>query len=194
MSEYPELDRLVRGVRQRDNSAFADLHRLVAGSLATFANSMVRDRHTAEDIVQQAFLELARSAETIKGDGRTLRAWLFRAVRFGCLDELRRRSRRPEVPTDVLPERTETGEFDLGWDPEIASALAALSERQRNLIVLKHVLGLSGREVASVMESSRSATYAATERAERALKRELGAVESRGASAFRPLPAGEDAE
>lgn len=194
MSEYPELDRLVRGIRQRDNSAFAELHRLVAGSLATFANSMVRDRHTSEDIVQQAFLELARAAHTIDGDGRTLRAWLFRAVRFGCLDEIRRRGRRPEVPTDALPDRIGTGGVEVEWDPDIAAALGSLTEKQRNLIILKHVIGLSGRDLAAVMEISRGAAYAATERAERALKRALGAVESAAGPAFQPLPAGDDTE
>lgn len=194
MSEYPQLDRLVGGIQQRDNSAFADLHRLVAGSLATFANSMVHDRHTAEDIVQQAFLELAGAAHTIDGDGRTLRAWLFRAVRFGCLDEIRRRKRRPEVPTDILPERAINADIEVGWDPDMAEALSSLTERQRNLIVLKHVVGLSGKELADVMDTSRAAAYAATERAERSLKRALGAVESRGPASFQPLPAGEDAE
>ncbi len=194
MSEYPQLDRLVGGIRQRDNSAFADLHRLVAGPLATFANSMVHDRHTAEDIVQQAFLELAGAAHTIDGDGRTLRAWLFRAVRFGCLDEIRRRKRRPEVPTDMLPERAVNADIEVGWDPDMAEALCSLTERQRNLIVLKHVVGLSGKELADVMDTSRAAAYAATERAERSLKRALGAVESWGPASFQPLPAGEDAE
>ncbi len=188
MSEYPELDRLVSGIRQRDNAAFAELYRLVAGSLATFANSMIRDRTTAEDAVQQAFLELARSAHTITGDGRTLRAWLFRSVRYTCLDEIRRRTRRPETPYASIPDTATIDEPDtVGWDPAIERALQQLSDRDRTLIVLRHVVGLSGQEIADVMELKRPAAYAATSRAEHHFKTALADVESAVPPAFQPL-------
>ncbi len=52
----------------RDDRAFADLHRLVSDALFAYANAMLRDRKTAEDVVQQAFLELVRAAPTLRGD------------------------------------------------------------------------------------------------------------------------------
>lgn len=184
MSEYPDLDELVEGVRRRDNVAFSALHRITADALASFAFSMLRDRRAAEDAVQQAFLELVRAAATIKGDGRSLRAWLFRSVRFTCLDEIRRRERHPESPSDSLPDTPDTDEEDLAaLDPELEAALSQLSERQRTLIALRHVVGLSGEEVASVMEMSRPAAYAATSRAEKRLRKLLSAVESQVESA-----------
>ena len=141
---------------------------------------MLRDRRQAEDAVQQAYLELVRSADTFRGDGRSLRAWLFRSVRFTCLDEIRRSTRRPETPTAALPERGSAGDGvpDLGLDPELETAMLALSPRQRSLIVLRHVVGLSGAELADAMDMSRPAAYAATERAERRLRKLLSDVES----------------
>ena len=139
---------------------------------------MLRDRGAAEDAVQQAFLELARAAHTIKGDGASLRAWLYRSVRFSCLDELRRRKRRPEQPTEVLPEHATIVAGDDG-DPALHEALMRLGERHRTILVLRHVVGRSVDDVASILGSNRTAVYAASARAERRLRRELSSVESR---------------
>ena len=173
MSEYPELDEQVDGVRHRSESAFATVYRLTVDDLTSFAYGMLHDRSAAEDAVQQAFLELARSAPSIRGDGRTLRAWLFRSVRYNCLDELRRRRRRPETPADVLPEDPIDPEET---DVDLQNALAQLTERQRTMVLLKHVAGLSGEEIAQVVGSNRVAVYAALGRAERRLRALLEGV------------------
>ncbi len=180
------LDELVDGVRNRSEEAFAAVYDLTAGALASYAYGMLRDRPAAEDAVQQAFLELTRAASTLRGDGRSLRAWLYRSVRFTCLDELRRRSRRPEVVTDSLPETGYDDGIELP-DPQLQEALMALTERQRSLLVLRHVVGLPADEVARVMESNRTAVYAATARAERRLRRLLEAVEFPGRPASIPV-------
>jgi RNA polymerase sigma-70 factor (ECF subfamily) len=138
---------------------------------------MLRDRGAAEDAVQQAFLELARAAPTIKGDGTSLRAWLYRSVRFRCLDEIRRRKRHPEDPTDHLPDTGVSDPVNLP-DPALQAALMELSDRQRAIVVLRYVLDASFDEIAKVMGSNRTAMYAACARAERSLERHLAAVES----------------
>lgn len=188
VSEYTRLDELVVGVILRSDAAFAELYRLTSDALASFAFSMLGDRHAAEDAVQQAFLELVRAAPSIKGDGRSLRAWLFRSVRFTCLDEIRRRGRRPETPTDSIPEQADI-HADIetpGMDPILESALSDLTERQRNLLSLRHVVGLSGSETATVLDMSRPAAYAATARAEKRLRKLLEGVESGTQAASQP--------
>lgn len=184
------LDELVDGIRDRSEEAFSAVYALTADGLASYAYGMLRDRLAAEDAVQQAFLELTRAASSLKGGGRSLRAWLYRSVRFTCLDELRRRGRRPEVVTDSLPDPGYTDELHLP-DPVLQNALRELSERQRSLVVLRHVVGLSADEVANVMETNRTAVYAATARAERRLRRLLETVESEEHPASVPR---EDAE
>ena len=169
----------------RSEEAFAAVYQLVASDLVSVANGMLRDKGAAEDAVQQAFLELARAAPTIKGDGRSLRAWLYRSVRFSCLDEIRRRKRRPEDPTEHLPDRGFEDDFDDG-DPELAAALARINDRHRAILVLRHVIGLSFDEIAQVLGTNRTAVYAASARAERRLRRELGSVESGLDSASQP--------
>ncbi|MCL1595097.1 MAG: sigma-70 family RNA polymerase sigma factor [Actinomycetia bacterium] len=174
-----ELDHLVDGIRERSEKAFSDLHRAVANGLMAHAFGMLRDRQAAEDAVQQAFLELAKTAPSFRGDGRALRSWLYRAVRFNCLDEVRRRKRRPEVPTETLPEYEAHGTgIDMNLDPDLEDALRELTELQRNIIILKHVLEFTGDEIADILNTNRAAVYASAARAERKLKKLLGRVRS----------------
>lgn len=180
---FREIDEeLVDGIRSRSDSAFTTVYRLLASDLASFAHGMLRDRGAAEDAVQQAFLELARAAPTIRGDGRSLQAWLYRSVRFSCLDEIRRRERHPEDPTERLPETGVADPIEVP-DPDLQEALMALTDRQRAIVVLRHVLGASFDDIARVMGSNRTAMYAACARAERSLERTLRAVESGDAAA-----------
>jgi RNA polymerase sigma-70 factor (ECF subfamily) len=175
-------DELVDGIRDRSEEAFTTVYRLIASDLLSFAYGMLHDRGAAEDAVQQAFLELARAAPTIKGDGRSLRAWLYRSVRFSCLDEVRRRRRHPEDPTQHLPEGPGEDDFPLP-DPALAEALLDLSDRQRTIVVLRHVVGASVDDIARILGSNRTAVYAASARAERHLRKRLEAVESVGGAA-----------
>jgi RNA polymerase sigma-70 factor (ECF subfamily) len=114
-----------------------------------------------------------------------LRAWLYRSVRYTCLDEIRRRGRRPEVVTDAVPDTGYTDDLDLP-DPALQEALLSLSERQRSLLLLRHVVGLPAADVAKFMSTNRSAVYAATARAERRL-RQLLTVESESRPASVPI-------
>lgn len=172
MSEYPELDEIMNGIRTRSETAFATAYRHTSDPLASFANGMVHDVRFAEDAVQQAFLELVQSAPTIRGDGRSLRAWLFRSVRFTCLDELRRRTRRPEQLFAEVPELGIEPDLPQGSDadPDLSAAMAQLTPHQRTILVLRHVVGMDGNEIADIVGGNRVAVYAAGRRAEQRLR------------------------
>lgn len=174
-AETHPLDPHVEGVRNLADESFRAVYHALVDDLVSFAYGMVSDRRTAEDIVQQSFIELVKAAPKMKGNGRALRAWMFRSVRFGCLDEYRRRSRHPEVPHEVLPESPEAPELLADHlDPDLERALASLSRRHRTVVLLRHVAGLSGEEIAKVIGSSRRAAYAVLGRAEEKLRSALG--------------------
>jgi len=168
------LDAYVAGIRTRSNPAFRAVYDAMADELTSFAFGMLSDRKTAEDVVQQAFLELVKSAHKIKGDGRALRSWLYRSVRFGCLDEYRRRSRRPEIPHEVIPDSQMPADpLADQLDPTLENALNELNKRHRTVVLLRHVVGLTPDEIATVIGSSRRATYAVLSRAEDRLRKIL---------------------
>lgn len=183
---------MVPRLRRRDPDAFRALYETMAAPLASFAFGMVRDRGTAEDVVQQAFLELTEAVAGLNGDGGAVRAWMYRCVRFRCLDEIRRRRRRPEVPSDQLPDHEPApvqDPVDEMMDPDLEAALDSLTEQQRTVLILRHVVGLSGAETARVTGNNRAAVYALSTRAENTLRRRLGAVESRPSATSEPVKA-----
>ena len=170
--ELSSLDDWVEGIRHRSDTAFRVVYESMANDLASFAIGFLRDRKAAEDAVQQAFLELVKAAHTISGDGRSLRAWLSRSCRFTCRDELRIRKRNPVdlgATHDQHPSiREDPIESELA--PELEAALNRLTDRQRTLVLLRHVVDLTGEEIAEVMDMSRVAVYAALSRAEKRLR------------------------
>ncbi|MEN8041809.1 MAG: RNA polymerase sigma factor [Actinomycetota bacterium] len=178
-------DELVDQIRERDEVAFSTVYQLLASDLLSFAVGMLRDRGAAEDAVQQSFLELARAAPTIRGDARSLRSWMYRSVRFSCLDEIRRRDRHPEQPVETLPEEGSLDDDLL--DPELRDALMDLPVRQRSIVVLRYVVGFSVSEIADIIGTTRAGVYASSTRAERQLKKSLEAVENPRSPASVPV-------
>lgn len=163
------LDAWVDGIRRGSDEAYRAVYDHTVSDLLSFANGMLRNRSAAEDVVQQAFLELVSAAPSFRGKGEALRVWLFKSVRFRCLDQLRRASAR-EIPTDRIPEQGVTVEPILEVDPRLLAALDKLSERQRSMVLMRHVVGMSGAEIASVVGLNRAAVYAVVRRAERTLR------------------------
>ena len=164
-----EAGAISEGVRRLSPEAFRAVYELHADGLNSFAYSILRDANAAEDAVQQAFLELVKAAPRFRGDERSLQAWLFRSVRYRCLDEIRRRERRPEIPHANVPELTDvTSDTPMAHD--LDSALEQLTEQQRSVMFLRHVVGLSGNEVARVLQMNRAAVFATASRAEKRLR------------------------
>lgn len=168
------LDSHAEGIRNRSEDAFRAVYEHLVDDLVSFAFGMLSDRKTAEDVVQQSFVELVKGGDRLKGDGKALRAWLFRSVRFGCLDEYRRRSRRPEIPHDSLPDQpVSIDPLANHLAPEVETALLSLNKRQRSAVLLRHVAGLSGEEIAKVLGVSRKAAYGTISRGEARLRAAL---------------------
>lgn len=170
-----ELDGVADGIRRRDEGAFARAYQLTADLLASIAVGIVGDRQLAEDAVQEAFVSLVQAADRFQGDGRSLRAWLVKATRHRCIDHLRSAASRREETPGELPDdpRPAVDPFGDDPDPGFVAAFSQLTEEQRTVLVLRHVAGMSGEEVADVVGSNRDAVYAQAARAERRLRKLL---------------------
>ena len=177
---------MAQGLARGAPDAYDRLYEAVADRLYAFAYRFLDDQQDAEDAVQQAFLELAQTSRSRDGEvptgGRSLEAWLFASVRFTCIDIVRRRARRPEVPHDRVPEVGDAVEdetrYAIGLDPALERALSQLTPEQRQLIHLRFVEGLDGQQIADIMDSNRVAVYAMGARAQRRLKNLLTRIEA----------------
>ena len=143
---------LVERARRGDHDAFA---LLVEGSVArldTAARLIIRDPELARDAVQDALFRAWRDLRSLRDPDR-FSAWLHRLTVNACLDQARRRRRRPiEVEVTDLQPLVAADVTDAMGDRELVNAvLLRLDERDRSIIVLHYYLGLPLREVAEAV-------------------------------------------
>lgn len=113
---------------------------------------------SAEDIVQETFIKLADQWHGPMEVGTLISAWLYKVAHNEAIDFLRREKRRGDIHQHHAEERGETvppsegqgvseGSFDA---QRVREALDILSERERNLIVLKVYEDRSYKEIAEM--------------------------------------------
>jgi RNA polymerase sigma-70 factor (ECF subfamily) len=120
-----------------------------------FAARMLSDRTEAEDVAQEAMLRLWRIAPGWQQGEARVSTWLYRVASNLCLDRLRRSRPRgleevaePEDATPGVVARLIAADRAMALD----AALAALPDRQRQAVVLRHIEGLTNPEIAAVMD------------------------------------------
>jgi RNA polymerase sigma-70 factor (ECF subfamily) len=159
----PDPDDRVRRARDGDLAAFNELvleHQVLVLNLCL---RMLGSRPAAEDAAQEAFIAAWRNIRGLRGDA--FRSWLLRIASNACLDELRRRRRRPTTSLETALDEGVPEPEDLAPAPEnavlsgelrgrIEVALLGLPEDQRLAIVLCDIDDLDYTEIASVMQTS----------------------------------------
>jgi RNA polymerase sigma-70 factor (ECF subfamily) len=112
--------------------------------------------HDADDACQEALIAIVRGLDSF--DGRSaFSTWAYRVTTNTCLDELRRRRRRPE-PTDPLEREREEPPTTISHEDVVAdrldidAALATLSPEFRAAVVLRDLCALSYDEIAVTLD------------------------------------------
>src|SRR2546423_1471609 len=179
---------LMLRVKQGDQTAFAPLVDKYKQPVMNLAYRMLRDVTEAEDLAQNVFVQVYKSAHRYRVASK-FSTWLFTIARNLCLNELRRRSRHPAHSMDAPlpgdseemaqqfedkkvfapPETLLHGELE----QKINEALADLPENQRTAILLCRQEELSYEEIAQVLGCSLSATKSLIHRGRETLKERL---------------------
>lgn len=179
---------LMLRVKQGDAAAFAELVEKYKQPVMNLVYRMLRDATEAEDLAQNVFVQVYRSAERYEVSSR-FTTWLFTIARNLCLNEIRRRTRHPaeslegahpeaddhpapqfEDPKVVSPpDRLLHGELE----DKIEEALATLPENQRLAILMCRRDELSYEEIAEVLGCTVSATKSLIHRGRETLKNKL---------------------
>ena len=176
----PEIERLVsRAVtraKQGDRDAVRFLYLRYADNVYGYVRTIVRDHHDAEDVTQQVFAKLMTAISKYEQRGVPFVAWLLRMAHNVAVDAIRARRTTPaeEIfgPNDAVCEEASERARSL------RAALAALPEDQRQVVVLRHVLGLSPVEIAEQLGRTNSSVYGLHHRGRRALCAELERLDS----------------
>jgi RNA polymerase sigma-70 factor (sigma-E family) len=145
-------------------------------SLVRLALLLVHDVHTAEEVVQDAFVAMHTGWRRLRDNDKAL-AYLRQAVVNRSRSVLRHRTvvdRNAPKPAPDEPS-AEHGAMALLERTAVITALRALPERQREAIVLRYYADLSEAQIASAMGISRGAVKSHTARGMSALRTTLEA-------------------
>ena len=134
--------------------------------LLNYCYRMVNDIALAEDLRQEVFLRIYRSAKTYRPAAQ-FSTWMYRIATNLCLDTLAKQQRRKEVSIDSYLESESEGFDERLIDPSnpphavvirketerrVRSALARLPEDLRVVVTLRHYNGMKFREIAEILE------------------------------------------
>jgi RNA polymerase sigma-70 factor (TIGR02960 family) len=168
-----------------DDELFRTHHR----ELHVHCYRMLASYEEAEDAVQEAMIRAWQHRDQLAGGN--VRAWLYRVCTNVCLDQIRRRKRRPitgtaaEVawlqpyPDALLEEAADTVVIDRETiELTFLVALQALPPRQRAALIARDVLGWTAVETAEALDTSVAAANSAVQRARATLQARLPAQRS----------------
>jgi len=145
---------LVNRARKGDQAAFDALLRRHYNQIYAICRRLAGNEADALDAAQEALITLVRRIDRFDGRSK-FTTWMHRVVTNACLDELRRRGRRP-VPSPVEEQPLAAVERPVaesaGDRVDIEAALAQLPEAFRVPVVLCDQLGLTYEEIAEEMD------------------------------------------
>lgn len=168
------IDRaLLSRIANGEQAAFGTMMQRHLSAVLMTARRILNDEAEAEDLAQEAFLRLWRTALSLEVGEYGLRPWLRRVTSNLAIDHLRK-SKRFSV-TDEVPEQAEAPRQLHAIEADqshvrVEQALASLPQRQRIALSLFHFDELSQREVSEMMELSEDALESLLARGRRRLK------------------------
>ena len=142
---------LILRIAHRDRLAFEALYRRFARPFLGLALRRLGDRQRAEDVTQETFAAIWRSAATYRPERGPAAPWLYAVARNAIVNQSRARidpvSEAPDVAADE-PGPLERAESE--WvRSRLRRAIQQLPEEQRTLIELAYWRGLSQTEIAA---------------------------------------------
>ena len=157
-SEAPQRtdEALVEAVARADEDALGELYDRFGKVAYGLAYKILQDAALAEDAVQEAFLQIWRTAGSYRPERAKASTWLLTFVHRRAVDLVRREERRRAIPADPLPEPPGSGP-----DEEVVArsraevvrdALRRLPPEQREAIELAYYGGLTQSELAARLD------------------------------------------
>ena len=155
-SEYgirrPIDDDLIEKISLGDTDAFRELYEIASKSVYGFALSILKNKHDAEDVLQETFIRIFTGASSYSANGKPM-AWILRITRNLALSKLREKVRINEYD-DGQPEKIDFSSVtDIEKRLLLEKIFEVLTDDEKQIVVLHCVSGLKYREISGVLGS-----------------------------------------
>jgi RNA polymerase sigma-70 factor, ECF subfamily len=150
---------LVQQLLRRDMRAFEQLYDRHSRIVYGLVLRILQQTSTAEEVVQDIFLQLWRNASQYQSGRGPFVPWLLTLARNRALDHLRlksERQRRREDQTEELPQIAQAPQYEKELDEKrraevVRSLMGSLSAQQKRAIEMAYFEGLSHSEIAEAL-------------------------------------------
>jgi RNA polymerase sigma-70 factor (ECF subfamily) len=151
---------LVQRLLPKDVSAFEQLYDRHSHRVYALVLRILQQAATAEEVVQDVFLQLWRNSAQYDESRGPFVPWLFTLARNRALDTLwlkSERQRRKEDQTEELPSVAVAPEYEKALDEKrraekIRSVMSSLNPQQKRAIELAYFEGLSHTEISAALK------------------------------------------
>jgi RNA polymerase sigma-70 factor (ECF subfamily) len=158
-STAPDLARLLKACGRGDEAAFAQLYDAVSGRVLGLAVRVVRDPAQAEEVAQEALLEIWRTSGRFDPERGSPMAWMLTIVHRKAVDRVRaaeastRRDTTYHLQTQPVEHDSTAEAAHASLEARrVRSALASLTDIQREALELAYFGGYTHTEVASMLD------------------------------------------
>jgi RNA polymerase sigma-70 factor (ECF subfamily) len=143
---------LLAKARTSDSEAREAICRHYRAPLVAYMRAALKDADEAEDAAHEVLARVLEALSRYEPTGAPFRTWVFRIARHYVIDRLREHaaSRRLLIALAELDSRFSQPHYDT--DERVSEWLRSLPVRQRQVMVLRVMLGYSPAEVAAILD------------------------------------------
>ena len=171
------VNQAVVRAKQGDQEALRFLYIRYADHVYGYVSSIVRDSFDAEDVTQQVFAKLMTKLDKYEPREVPFSAWVIRVARNVAVDYVRQRRAIPCEEVRELQVHGGEDESARHRTLDLRDALASLPEDQRQVVVMRHLVGLTPGEIATRLGRSEPSIHGLHHRGRGALRAVLTEME-----------------
>lgn len=151
------LDSLLARCALKDQVAFAQLYQRVSGKLNGIAYRILNNVETANEVLQEAFIQIWNNASEFRIDKAEPMTWMASIVRYRAYDRIKFEKRRIEGShaqsdidnMDEIEIKQNDAVLNHEIDEQLSFCLTGLEENQRRSVLMAYFYGYSRDEISS---------------------------------------------
>jgi RNA polymerase sigma-70 factor (ECF subfamily) len=167
----------VTRAKQGDREALRYLYVHYADHVYGYVASIVRDDYEAEDVTQHVFAKLMTVLPKYEPREVPFSAWILRVARNVAVDHMRQRRAIPCEEVRDLDTHAQDDDSSRHRSLGLRDALATLPEDQRQVVVMRHLIGLTPGEIAGCLGRSEPSIHGLHHRGRGALRTVLSEMD-----------------